>query len=189
MEFHSIVKIVSAGWPGTSAPKVDAGDPFILVPISDAREVLRFLKEDEDMYFDSLMCLSGVDTGRELWIVYNLHSFKHLHKATVKVVMPRENPSCDTVCDIWAMANFFEREAYDLYGIKFKGHPDLRRIMNPPDWIGWPGRKDYEYPADYHGVPTLREDQFFADAVGAGNEEREEKEQAMLEKLGLVEKK
>ena len=95
MEFHSIVKIVSAGWPGTSAPKVDAGDPFILVPISDAREVLRFLKEDADMYFDSLMCLSGVDTGHELWIVYNLHSFKHLHKVMVKVVMPRENPCRD----------------------------------------------------------------------------------------------
>ena len=189
MEVDSIGNIVKAGWPDATTPKVEVGDSFILVPISDARAVLKFLRDDEDMLFDSLMCLSGVDTGRELWVVYSLHSMTHFHKASVKIVLPRENPECETVSELWAMAHFFEREAYDLYGIKFKGHPDLRRIMNPPDWVGWPGRKDYEYPADYHGVPTLREDQFFGDAVGAGIEEREEKEKAMLEKLGLVEKK
>jgi NADH-quinone oxidoreductase subunit C len=189
MEFNYIADIVKAGWPSVEAPKVDAGDPFIIAPADEARSVLKFLKEDSDMFFDSLMCLSGVDTGRELWVVYSLHSMTHFHKASVKVVLPRIDPECDTVSDIWLMANFFEREAYDLFGIKFKGHPDLRRIMNPPDWVGWPGRKDYEYPAEYGGVTTLREDQFFADAVGSGNDERAAKEKEMLEKLGLVEKK
>ena len=189
MDFDNIANIVKAGWPSVTTPKVETGDSFMLVPVADARAVLTFLKEDEDLFFDSLMCLSGVDSGRELWIVYSLHSMKHFHKTSVKIVMPRENPLCDTICDIWAMANFFEREAYDLYGIHFKGHPDLRRIMNPPDWIGWPGRKDYEYPEEYHDIPTLRDDQFFGDAVGAGIEAREEKDRAMLEKLGLVEKK
>ena len=189
MDFEHVANIVNAGWPGASAPKVDNGDPFILVPAEDAHAVLKFMKDDADLSFDSLMCLSGADTGRELWVVYHLHSFTYFHKAAVKVVLPRENPVCDTVCDVWAMANFFEREAFDLYGIKFKGHPDLRRIMNPPDWVGWPGRKDYEYPAEYGGVPTLRDDQFFSDAVEAGNTQREVQEKAMLEKLGLVEKK
>jgi NADH-quinone oxidoreductase subunit C len=189
MDFDNIANIVKAGWPSVTTPKVETGDAFMLVPVVDAHAVLKFLKEDEDLFFDSLMCLSGVDSGRELWIVYSLHSMTHFHKTSVKIVMPRDNPSCDTVSDIWAMANFFEREAYDLYGIQVKGHPDLRRIMNPPDWIGWPGRKDYEYPEDYHGIPTLRDDQFFGDAVGAGIEAREEKDKAMLEKLGLVEKK
>jgi NADH-quinone oxidoreductase subunit C len=189
MDFEHIANIVKAGWPDSEAPKVDSGDPFIIVATDDARDVLKFLKDDADMAFDSLMCLSGADTGRELWVVYHLHSFTYMHKTTVKVVLPRENPVCDTVSDMWLMANFFEREVYDLYGVHFKGHPDLRRIMNPPDWVGWPGRKDYEYPAEYHGVPTLREDQFFSDAVESGNTEREEKEKEMLEKLGLVEKK
>lgn len=189
MDFEHIANIVIAGWPSASAPKVENGEPFIIVPAAEAHALLKFLKDDEDMSFDSLMCLSGADTGRELWVVYHLHSLTHLHKVAIKVVLPRENPSCDTISDLWAMADFFEREAYDLYGIQFKGHKDLRRIMNPPDWVGWPGRKDYEYPADYHGVPTLRDDQFFSDAVEAGISEREEKEKAMLEKLGLVEKK
>lgn len=189
MDFNYIADIVKAGWPSVEVPKVETGDAFIIAPTSQAHAILKFLREDPDLYFDSLMCLSGADTGRELWVVYSLHSMQYFHKFEVKVVLPRENPECDTVCDLWAMANFFEREAYDLYGINFKGHPDLRRIMNPPDWIGWPGRKDYEYPAEYGGVPTLRDDQFFADAVGSGNEEREAKENEMLEKLGLVEKK
>jgi len=189
MDFEHIANIVNAGWPASRAPKVERGDPFIVVRAEDARDVLKFLRDDEDMAFDSLMCLSGADTGRELWVVYNLHSLTHFHKCEVKVVLPRENPACDTVSDLWLMANFFEREAYDLYGIQFKGHPDLRRIMNPPDWPGWPGRKDYEYPPEYHGVPTLRDDQFFSDAVEAGISDREEKEKEMLEKLGLVEKK
>ena len=157
----------------------------MIVPAADAHAVLKLLKEDPDLFFDSLMCVSGADTGLELWVVYHLHSFPHKHRLNVKVVLPRENPSCDTVCDMWAMSNFFEREIYDLYGVDFKGHPDLRRIMNPPDWIGWPGRKDYEYPADYHGVPTLRDDQFFAEAVGAGNRCARRGEQGAAREVGV----
>src|SRR3982750_829895 len=103
MEFEHIANIVKAGWPNVTAPKVDVGDSFMILPASDAHAVLKFLKEDDDLYFDSLMCLSGADTGRELWVVYSLHSLTHFHKASVKVVLHRENPSCDTVSDIWAM--------------------------------------------------------------------------------------
>jgi NADH-quinone oxidoreductase subunit C len=189
MDFDAILSKLKTKWPGVEAPKVEAGDRFIIAPTERSFEILKFLKEDPELYFDSLMTLAGVDSGRELWVVYPLHSMKHLHKMTVKVVLPRENPECDSVVSLWMMANFFEREAYDLYGIVFKNHPDLRRIINPPDWVGWPGRKDYEYPPDYHGIPTLREDQFFSDAIEAGIAKREEEEKKMLEKLGLGEKK
>ncbi len=165
MDFNAIVSKLKEKWPGVDAPKVDVGDVFAIVPADDIAGVATYLRDEPELCFDSLMMLAGADTGRELWVVYALHSLKHRHKISLKVVLPRESPAVDSVIDVWAAADFFEREAYDLYGIIFKNHPDLRRIMNPPDWVGWPGRKDYEYPADYNGIPTLREDQFFAENV------------------------
>ena len=189
MEFDQIVEKLKAKWPEVDAPKVENGERFVILPTDKAFEILKFLKEEPELYFDSCMTVGGADSGRELCVVYPLHSMKHRHKIMAKVVLGRENPVCDSVVSLWMTANFFEREIYDLYGVTFRNHPDLRRIINPQDWIGWPGRKDYEYPADYHGIPTLREDQFFADKVEAGIAEREEKEQALLQKLGLAEKK
>ena|SRR5579862_3613035 len=189
MDFDGIVAKLRAKWPEIEAPKVDVGDRVAISPTSCNFESLKYLKEDPELAFDSLMTLAGADTGRELWVVYALHSFKHFHKILVKAVLPRENPEIESVCALWSVANFFEREAYDLYGIKFKNHPDLRRIMNPIDWVGWPGRKDYEYPSEYHGVPTLREDQFFIDKVDADVAARQGREKEMLEKAGIVEKK
>jgi NADH-quinone oxidoreductase subunit C len=189
MDFDAIYNLLKAKWPEVDAPKVEAGDRFVIAPANQAYEILKFLKESPEVYFDSLMSLCGVDSGRELWVVYPLHSMKHLHKINVKVVLPRDKPECDSVVKLWMMADFFEREAYDLYGIVFRNHPDLRRIINPQDWIGWPGRKDYEYPEEYNGVPTVREDQFFIEEVESGISDREAKEKEMLEKLGLTEKK
>ncbi|HEY3320713.1 MAG TPA: NADH-quinone oxidoreductase subunit C [Planctomycetota bacterium] len=189
MDFNSIVSKLKARWPDVEAPKVDLGDPFVLVPAERVLEIARFLKDDPELQFNSLMSLAGVDTGREFWVVYPLHSLKHRHKLTVKAVLPRENSVIDSVVSVWRAADFFEREAYDLYGIVFRNHPDLRRLINPPDWVGWPGRKDYEYPVDYHGVATLREDQFFSEAVDAGVTKREEAEKELQAKLGLGEKK
>jgi len=189
MDFETIVAKMKAKWPQVEVPKVDAGEVFVIIPTEKCLEIMTWLKTEPDLYFDSMMSLAGVDTGRELWVVYPMHSMKHRHRLMVKVVMGRETPEVESIVSIFGVANFFEREAYDLYGIVFKNHPDLRRIINPPDWVGWPGRKDYEYPADYHGVPTLREDQFFSDAVEQGVSAREEEEKKLLEKLGLVEKK
>lgn len=182
MDFNAIVEHLKKRWPGIEAPAVANGDPFAIVPAVDVFEVLKHLKEAPELGFDSLMSLVGADNGHELWVIYPLHSLKHLHKFTVKVVLGREKPQVTSVVSLWGMADFFEREAYDLYGIDFKGHPDLRRIMNPPDWEGWPGRKDYEIPPDYHGIPTLRNDQFFADAVETGNKAVAEKEKEAIVK-------
>jgi NADH-quinone oxidoreductase subunit C len=189
MDFDAIYKLLKEKWPEVEAPKVEAGDPFVILPTGQAYEILKFLKESPELYFDSLMSLCGVDSGRELWVVYPLHSMKHLHKINCKVVLGREKPECDSVVKLWMMADFFEREAYDLYGIVFRNHPDLRRIINPQDWIGWPGRKDYDYPEEYNGIPTVRADQFFIEEVESGISDREAKEKEMLEKLGLADKK
>src|SRR5260370_1223683 len=97
MDFDAIVSKLKSKWPEVEAPKVENGDKFAIIPTGKTLEILKFLKDDPELYFDSLMSLCGGDSGRELWVVYPLHSFKHFHKFTVKVVLPRENPEVESV--------------------------------------------------------------------------------------------
>lgn len=105
------------------------------------------LKEDENASFDYLFCLTGVDWMEYMTVVYHLRSTEYGHMLVVKAkIDDRENPEIDSVSDIWRTAEFHEREAFDFFGIKFKNHPDLRRIFLEDDWVGYPMRKDYEDP-------------------------------------------
>ncbi|MDX5584041.1 MAG: NADH-quinone oxidoreductase subunit C [Aureibaculum sp.] len=102
------------------------------------------LKSNSETQFDYLFCLSGVDWGEELGVVYHLESTTHRHIIVVKVqTKDRENPVFDSVCDIWATAEFHEREVFDFFGIKFNNHPNLKRLFLTEDWVGFPLRKDY----------------------------------------------
>jgi NADH-quinone oxidoreductase subunit C len=128
-------------------------DPFIKVAPKSIREVSLFLRDDERTLFDSLMCLSGMDyTGGTLGVVYHLNSTTRGHKIVLKVNVTAGNPHCESVEEVWKTANWQEREAYDMYGIVFDGHPDPRRILMPDDWEGYPLRKDYQVPEHYHGM-------------------------------------
>ena len=128
-------------------------DPFVKVAPDRIRDVALFLRDNENTVFDSLMCLSGVDyTGGKLGVVYHLHSMKWNHKIALKVEVTVENPHCQSVESVWKTANWHEREAFDLFGIVFDGHPDLRRILLPDDWEGYPLRKDYQVPQYYNGM-------------------------------------
>ena len=128
-------------------------DPFIRVSPKSLRDVALYLRDDEKMLFDSLMCLSGVDyTAGKLGVVYHLESTKWHHKIVLKGDVTTENPHCASVESVWKTANWHEREAYDMYGIVFDDHPDLRRILMPDDWEGYPLRKDYQVPEYYHGM-------------------------------------
>jgi NADH-quinone oxidoreductase subunit C len=135
-------------------------DPYAYVKPAEVAEICAFMKEDPGLAFDSLMCLSGVDykglKGEEerLEVVYHLFSMAQRHKFVLKIQLPRENPSVPTVESVWAIANWHEREAYDMFGIHFKGHSDFRRILCPDDWEGYPLRKDYEQPESYLGMPV-----------------------------------
>jgi NADH:ubiquinone oxidoreductase subunit C len=101
------------------------------------------LKEDEMTSFDFLDCITGVDYVQDLGAIYHLRSTKYGHMVVLKVrTSDRENPHFDSVTDIWKAADFLEREVYDLLGIKFTNHPDLRRLFLDKSW-GFPLRKDY----------------------------------------------
>jgi NADH-quinone oxidoreductase subunit C len=126
--------------------------PFVVVSPAAIAEVAGFLRDDPALAFDSLMCLSGVDYKDRFAVAYHLHSMTLGHQIGVKTFLPKEAPSLATVDAVWPAANFFERETFDLFGIVFEGSRDLRRILLPEDWEGYPLRKDYRYPETYHGI-------------------------------------
>ena len=102
-----------------------------------------------------LSCITGIDNGPEaktMEVVYHLYSISCNVSFALKVILPRENPEVDSLCSIWKSANWLEREVYDMFGIQFKNHPDLRRILMPNDWKGYPLRKDYEHEEKYRGI-------------------------------------
>ncbi|MFI5251071.1 MAG: NADH-quinone oxidoreductase subunit C [Bacteroidota bacterium] len=128
-------------------------DPFIKINPAPWKELARFLHDDPEMKFDFLMCLSGMDYGKNiLGVVYHLYSMTKKHKLTVKIEVPVDNAVVPSVDSVWGTANWHEREAYDMFGVKFTGHPDLRRILLPDDWEGYPLRKDYKVPEYYQGM-------------------------------------
>lgn len=120
----------------------------MLVDRTIIKDVCRMLRDDADFAFDLCTYLTGVDysaLGREprFEMIYQLYSTKKIHRLRVKAGVPEDDPAIETVEDIWKSANFMEREVYDMFGIIFRGHPDLRRILMPDDWEGWPLRKDF----------------------------------------------
>ena len=104
------------------------------------------------MLFDYLSNLSGMDLAENLGVVYHLYSMKYKHTIVLKVTVSKENPNVHSVERIWRTADWPEREAYDLFGVIFEGHHNLIRILNPYDWEGYPLRKDYKTPEEYHGI-------------------------------------
>ena len=116
----------------------------VIVPNKEIHQLAKQLKENQSTAFDYLFCQSGVDWPKYLEVVYHLESTTHGHIVVLKTrTDDREQPTIDTVCDIWPTAEFHEREIYDLYGIVFNNHPDLRRLLLTEDWEGYPMRKDY----------------------------------------------
>jgi len=152
--------------------KLDAIDPWVSVEPARLAEIALFLRDEPRLKFDLLNCITGVDyletdakkapkAGYEphLEVVYHLSSFTHKHRFVVKLMLPRwrenkpgELPEVPSVAGIWNTADWHERETYDLCGVMFTGHPDLRRILLAEDWEGYPLRKDYEFPLEYHGI-------------------------------------
>ena len=127
----------------------------VKVHAGDLKTVCLKLHREPSVFFDMLSCISVVDNGPDagsLDVIYNLYSIPFNHHLSLKVTVSRDHAEVDSVEDVWKTANWHEREAYDLFGIKFRGHPDLRRILLPADWEGHPLRKDYKQQEYYRGV-------------------------------------
>ena len=139
-----------------SEPKIDQ---HCVVKRERIAEICRFLKTEPGLDFDFLEDLTAVDWPKRnvIEVVYHLLSVKHRHTVVLKVELDRAAPSVATVEGVWKVANWFEREVYDLFGVDFAGHPDQRRIMLPDDWIGHPLRKDYQEAGGWHGISNVRE--------------------------------
>jgi NADH-quinone oxidoreductase subunit C len=147
-------------------------DPWIEIAPAAIAEVALVVRDDPRLRLDYLRDMSAVDwlvadpkraqklgVTPHLEIVYHLFSFEHRHEIVFKVILPRwkddkpgQPPELPTVSHVWKIANWHEREIYDLMGVRFLGHPNLRRILCPEDWVGHPLRKDYEFPLEYHGI-------------------------------------
>jgi NADH-quinone oxidoreductase subunit C len=147
-------------------------DPWVEVTPAGLVEICRFLRDEPALQYDMLNCVSGVDylhtdpkkAAKAAWqphlvVVYHLSSTITKQRLVLKVTLDRwkhgqegELPELPSVCGIWQGANWHEREVFDLMGVRFLGHTDLRRILCPEDWIGHPLRKDYQPPEYYHGI-------------------------------------
>jgi NADH-quinone oxidoreductase subunit C len=132
--------------------------PVIAIAPTHLPAVALYLRDDPAMYFDFLECLSGVDEGpaaNRIGVVYHLRSITRGHRIVLKCFVARDaQPTIPSIAHVWRSADWHEREAYDLLGIHFAGHPDLRRILMPEDWEGHPLRKDYVNPDSYHDLKT-----------------------------------
>jgi NADH-quinone oxidoreductase subunit C len=159
MHAHEIYAALEQQFPGkVSGFKGEVQEPYLAVEGSCIVEVCRFLRDRAGLQFEVLSDLTALDWPKDekIQIVYHLFSYTHNHQIVLKVDLPRDNPKIATVENVWKVANWFEREAYDLFGVIFDGHSDLRRIMLPEDWTGYPLRKDYVEQEEYDGISTQR---------------------------------
>ena len=126
-------------------------NPTVVVEAGSVAKIITYLKTDERLQFDSLMNLAGHDPGveSEFNVLYHLYSTPLRHYITLRVLTSREAPTVASIAEIHRTADWHEREAFDLFGIIFDGHPDLKRILMEDDWEGYPLRKDY-VPAEFY---------------------------------------
>lgn len=176
MQASDIQQKIESEFPGKLvSSELAATDPFLVIDKDSIVAIGNFLRDDPELAFDTLHCLSAVDYLKDpkaeadegrIEIVYHLTSLKHKHWIVLKVVLPRDNPRMSTAEGVWKAANWHEREAYDLFGVRFEGHSDFRRILLPEDWPGHPMLKDWEWPDEWHGIPVKAGKQMSARAEG-----------------------
>ena len=132
-----------------SATFEEGGDWLVVnIDAGEWKSVANALRYTQSTAFDFLFCVTCVDWKTHLSMVYHLTSTVHGHTIVIKSKLDRNDPAIETVADIWRTAEFHEREAYDLFGVRFLHHPDLRRLFMTDEHNGWPLRKDYEDPVN-----------------------------------------
>lgn len=123
---------------------------FIIIPQEIHHDVFAWLKNQKG--YNYLLSISGVEKPDCFEVVYHIGTLEKNEIVVLKVRVSKDNPEVPSLVDIFPSANLFERETFDMFGIIFRGHPNLKRLLLPEDWEGYPLRKDYKYPQEYHGI-------------------------------------
>ena len=133
-----------------------------IVDLNSWKDISEFIKNDERMLFDYLKCISAYDLGESkiFGVAYNFYSTKLKQYLEVRIEVD-DSQEIESIAHLWRSADWHEREAYDMIGVKFKNHPDMKRILLPEDWEGYPLRKDYKTPEYYNGMPVPKDKSYW----------------------------
>jgi NADH-quinone oxidoreductase subunit C len=166
---EEIIGLVRQRWGDcVLAAAVEGSHPHVTVKAEKWPEIAGYLRDDPRIRLNFLRCISSIDllADDKLACVYDLCHVPtdspaqlqtRTHLFAVRIEVERGGAVIPSVADVWPAAEWHEREAFDLMGVTFSGHPDLRRILCADDWVGYPLRKDYEFPLEYHGIPATTE--------------------------------
>jgi NADH-quinone oxidoreductase subunit C len=127
----------------------------------DLHAAANIMQQNPAVYADQLLSITAIDNGKEtnsMEVVYHFASITRNLVFSINISLCRDVPQIPSLASLWKSANWLEREVFDMYGITFTGHPDLRRILMPADWSGYPLRKDYQADETYHGIPIAGPD-------------------------------
>jgi len=144
--------------PEVKKDKGRSGEPYVLVDPAQICEFMAHCRDDDRLGFEILADLSAADPSaddEEFWMLYQLLSVANHHRLMVKAKIPKSDPRINTLSGVYRAAQWHERECGEMFGITFNGHPDPRNMLLPDDWVGYPLRKDYEFPEEYHGISCV----------------------------------
>ena len=160
MSFDDIVKFIELK-AASKASRINDTEALFVSP-DNWNEISRLLKNESDLDFNYLMCISSYDKGvsKIFGVAYNLFSTTKNHYLEVRIEV-EDGISIPSVVSLWQTANWHEREAYDMMGIQFEGHPNLKRILLSDDWEGHPLRKNFKEPDYYHGMPVPKDKSYW----------------------------
>ncbi|MGI9102118.1 MAG: NADH-quinone oxidoreductase subunit C [Terriglobales bacterium] len=145
-EHPEVARLLAWRPEAVEGAKFDRGELAVILRRADIRDACAFLRDDHELnfnYFADLTCTDWYPQEPRFEVVYQLLSMSRKARLRLKVRLPGDEPRLDSITPVWPGANYFEREVFDLFGIRFEGHPYLRRIMMPENWEGHPLRKDY----------------------------------------------
>jgi NADH-quinone oxidoreductase subunit C len=144
MQTEDLTSLITSLAPDQK-PGISKQYPEYILPADKLHEVAKVLKENPLTKMDYLFNLTAADRKDGFNVIYHLTSTEFHHTIVLRVILTdKVNPSIATVSDLWNAAEYYEREVFDLFGIKFENHPDLRRLFLDEDWVGYPMRKDYK---------------------------------------------
>jgi NADH-quinone oxidoreductase subunit C len=143
---EEILNFLSERHPAAGLAIDERNEEALIVMAEHLLEVARTLRDEPALRFDYNMVITAADWIERIDVISYFMSYEHLHIVALKVQLPMDALEVDSLTSLWASANWFEREVWDLFGVRFKGHPDLRRILMPADWEGHPLRKSYVHP-------------------------------------------